>query len=754
LERIDMSLFRTIFWGLVFLAFCVGPSQLEAAHLIGGEITYVCNGNNSYTFTMKIYRDCAGGGAEFDGAGSAPFPATVTIYNGNTIFDILSLGGPVITDVEANLSNPCLIVPPSVCVEEGIYTFTLNLPPSSQSYHIVYQRCCRNNTISNLIDPGSVGATYYVELTPLAQQTCNSSPTFNNQPPIVICSGEPIDFDFSATDPDGDDLEYVFCAPFTGGGTNTTNPEIPTGVAPDPDLPPPFLEVPFLFPTYSGANPMGGNPQVTINPNTGLITGVPQFTGQYVVGVCVIERNSSGQILSILRRDFQFNVANCEPTVVADIQEDEIINGDDFLIVSCGENTVDFINESFQVAFINEVVWEFNIGGNTETYTTFDATVTFPGEGSYQGRLLLNPGTTCGDTADIFVDIYPEIVADFEYAYDTCDYGPVNFTDLSFSGAGPNTITDWNWSFADGNSSTQTDPTHLYEVPGNFPVSLTVEDINGCVDVSIQNLPFFPVPDLLVIAPDEVVACEPATIFFNNLSVPIDSTYDIVWDFGDGTTGTGVSPTHEYQNEGIYTVSIAVTSPIGCFTDTVFFDLIEVLPSPTAGFSFTPGQLSNLEPTLFITDESLEAQSWNYDLGATGKSFDPNPVFTFPDTGLQVIRQIVTHESGCTDTLERIVDVVPIVTYFLPNAFSPNGDGVNDGYRGEGIMEGARDFRFQVWNRYGEVIFETNDPYEPWNGRKGNVGALAPEGVYIVYVNYVTPRGQPVKLTGYATLIR
>jgi hypothetical protein len=154
---------------------------------------------------------------------------------------------------------------------------------------------------------------------------------------------------------------------------------------------PPFLEVPFLFPTYSGANPMGGNPQVTINPNTGLITGVPQFTGQYVVGVCVIERNSSGQILSILRRDFQFNVANCEPTVVADIQEDEIINGDDFLIVSCGENTVDFINESFQVAFINEVVWEFNIGGNTETYTTFDATVTFPGEGSYQGRLLLTP---------------------------------------------------------------------------------------------------------------------------------------------------------------------------------------------------------------------------------------------------------------------------------------------------------------------------------------------------------------------------
>jgi gliding motility-associated-like protein len=98
--------------------------------------------------------------------------------------------------------------------------------------------------------------------------------------------------------------------------------------------------------------------------------------------------------------------------------------------------------------------------------------------------------------------------------------------------------------------------------------------------------------------------------------------------------------------------------------------------------------------------------------------------------------------------------VIPEVRYFLPNAFSPNGDGSNDGFRGNGMMEGARDFVFRIWNRYGEMLFETNDPFEAWNGRKNNTGDLSAQGVYVVVVTYTTPRGEKKELRGFATLVK
>ncbi|MCB0643272.1 MAG: gliding motility-associated C-terminal domain-containing protein, partial [Phaeodactylibacter sp.] len=239
----------------------------------------------------------------------------------------------------------------------------------------------------------------------------------------------------------------------------------------------------------------------------------------------------------------------------------------------------------------------------------------------------------------------------------------------------------------------------------------------------------------------------------DNLSYPIDTTYDIVWDFGDGNFGDGISPTHTYVDDGIYTVSVEITSPIGCYTDTIFYDLITVLPSPTAGFSYTPEQPNNFEPTVQFIDESIDAKDWRWTFGEFGLSFQSDPSYTFPDTGFQLVTQIVTHESGCTDTAQARIDVEPQVRYFLPNAFTPNGDGLNDLFRGEGVMKGAVDFDFQVWNRYGELVFQSSDPFEAWNGRKHNTGELSPRGVYVVIVRYTEPRGRPVEIKGFATLI-
>ncbi len=731
------------------------PFWLQAAHIIGGEINYECLGNDNYRFHMTIYRDCAGNGAPFDGAAHSPFPATLTIYKGDNPapYAIIELGEPTITNIPPDLSNPCLIAPPGVCVEEGVYTFTLHLPYIGESYHIVYQRCCRNNTISNILNPGDTGATFYMELTAEAQQVCNNSPVFNNFPPIVICRNEPINFDFSATDPDGDQLIYSFCTPYRGGGPDSDNTEAPFGVAPNPDLPPPFYGLTFLN-LYSVQNPLGTNPPMTIDPITGIIDGIPLFLGQFVVGVC-IEEYRNGQLLSVTRRDFQFNVANCEPTVVAQIQNDDIKPDGTFVVQSCGSHEVQFINQSYQTNFIQETLWSFDLGnGQQLTSTEWSPLITFPEEGTFQGSLLLNQGTTCADSIGIEVSIFPAIYADFEYLQiDSCTPDSIYFTDLSVSEAGANAIIQWDWDFGDGQTAEEQNPAHYYHEAGDMPIKLTVTDFNNCSASTSQTLPYFPIPPVIIPAPSAESGCEPLSVHFLNLSEPINEAYEIQWDFGDGHTEFGVSPSHTYENDGLYTLYLSITSPLGCFTDSVFPDLIEVLPSPVAGFTYNPTQPSNFEPLVHFTDQSIEAASWYWDFNGWGESYLPNPVFEFPDTGKQLVTQIVTHLSGCQDTLSRIIDVEPQVRYFLPNAFTPNADGTNDGFRGAGIMNGAREFVLQIWDRYGALLFETHDPKTPWNGYAPN-GQMLPPGNYLVTVRYIEPRGKEVKLKGYIVLIR
>ena len=750
----------------IALLFCIAfgsYSSMFAAHIIGGEITYECLGNNEYRFTMKVYRDCNGGGACFDSQTSgcnsgATLDGTVTIFNGQSQFETVALPPPTVTGIQPNLSNPCLTTPPNVCAEEGVYVFTRTLPQSAQSYTVSYQRCCRNNTITNIVAPGQAGATYTIELTPAAQQSCNNSPVFNDFPPIVICNGVDINFDHSAMDVDGDSLVYQFCTPFLGGGDDTQSFTALNGVAPDPDAPPPYNAVPFVAPTYSFDVPMGGNPVVSIDSQTGLISGVPVATGQFVVGVCV-EEYRNGVLLSTVRRDFQFNVANCTPTVIADIMETEIltVNGEEvYYVRACGPFDIDFINESTIVSNIVAQEWQFFLpGGTTITRNTFDAlNVDFPGEGIYDGLLVLNPGLICNDTARLQVEVFPAITADFEFAYDTCVSGPTQFTDLSFSDAGPNTITDWDWNFGEGGTSTEQNPSYLYQVPGNLPVTLTVTDINNCDNSTTKIINYFPVPALIVIEPSTFIGCAPGTVVFDNLSFPIDSTYDITWTFGDGTTSGDISPVHIYEDPGIYSVSLDIVSPIGCQTDTSWNDYITILPSPTAGFTFTPAAPSSIEPTVTFIDESMDAIKWLWAFGDLGTSTEINPIFTFPDTGLQVIQQVVFHESGCTDTAFAIIDIFPEVRYYLPNAFTPNGDGVNDFFLGNGVMEGARDFNLSIWNRYGEKLFETANFQEGWNGRKNNTGQQSEQGLYVVVVTFKGPRGELFELKGYATLIR
>ncbi len=746
---------------LLILFATLFTTSMFARHIIGGVITYKCLGNGDYEFTMKMYRDClCNNCAGFD------TQAPISIYRCggalpcNTLNQTSPLyqfyiGPPAISRVP-NPDYPCLI-PPNVCVEEGIYTWKLSdigisLPIANESYHIVYQRCCRNETIDNLNRPDDQGATFSVEITPFAQRECNNSPEFNLFPPTIVCAGSSIDFDHSATDPDGDQIVYEFCTPLQGGGNILNGPAYNScnGAQPDPPCPPPYNGVNFLAP-YTMNQPMGGDPIITINQNTGFISGVPELQGQFVVGVCATEYRN-GIPISRISRDFQFNVGNCDPTVVGSMEADEVIGLDTFLIRLCGEMETTIQNTSFQQRFIDDYRWEFDIAGNRDTFVAWSPLISFPDTGVYSGNLYLNPGEDCGDTSTVIVTVFPAVNSDFDFAYDTCVAGPVDFTNNTTSPGGP--IVEWKWLFGDGEISRDKNPSHVYKIPGNLPVILEATDKNGCVGISSKVIDYFPVPDLIVISPSAADGCQPLEVFFDNLSFPIDESYDINWDFGDGGTGTDISPTYIFEDVGTFTVSVDITSPIGCETDTTFTDLINVEGSPTAAFDYNPKEVTTFNKVVDFTNLSQNAAGYTWDFNNTFRTIEPSPTFTFRDTGVHVITLIAIHQSGCRDTVSTRIDVEPKVTYFLPNAFTPNNDSNNDTYKGVGFFTGMTDFQMNIWNRWGEKIFETKDPEQGWNGLKNNTGQPAPNGVYVVTVKYVDPRGKPFELNGIATVVR
>ena len=737
---------------LSFFLFLAG--SMNAAHIIGGVVTYECLGNGFYEFTMKMYRDCAGGGAGFDN--NAP----ITIYKGNSANPLITLfeSPQTIQTIDPDINDPCLILPPGICVQEAIYQFTYKFAdwPSTQSYTLSYQRCCRNAGVSNMFQPDDTGATFSVEVTAASQALCNNSPVFEIFPPIVICANQPIDFLHEATDAEGDQLIYSLCAPLKGGGPvggpgNPGNANGCDGIVPNPACPPPYESIDYI-PPYNPLNPLPASPVMTIDPITGLLTGIPTAQGQYVVGVCV-EEYRNGQLLSVIRRDFQFNVASCEPVVFADIEEDSLLGPQEYLLRACQTNEITLINESTLNLFQDDFYWQFQINDSLYQFPELEPTVSFPGPGVYSGMFLINPGSNaCGDTAFVQVEIYTDPVADFSFFYDTCVSGPVFFVDNTSPGSG--SIVNWQWDFGDGAFSDFDSPTHIYTESGEKWAVLDVVDEHGCMGKSIQKVSYFPVPALILVSPDDTTSCPPATITFTNLSSPIDETYQVIWDFGDGSVDTVISPVHTYETDGLFSVGLEIISPIGCQTDTLFDKLISIKKNPIANFSYSPLFPTNLNPQIELIDSSLYASGWDYFLNGKRIGPGPNLSYSMPDTGWQELRLIVSNALGCRDTAIQFVDVIPEFRFFLPNAFTPNFDDTNDFFGGTGILPGFNGFQMQIWDRWGELIFETDSPYEYWNGLYRNAGREAPDGVYVCLVHFKGPRGEPFEYKGFVTLMR
>jgi hypothetical protein len=182
-----------------------------------------------------------------------------------------------------------------------------------------------------------------------------------------------------------------------------------------------------------------------------------------------------------------------------------------------------------------------------------------------------------------------------------------------------------------------------------------------------------------------------------------------------------------------------------------------VYTSPVADFAYTPVQPDNLNNEVQFSDLSTGATAWDWVFsGSDGVKTSglPSPLITFADTGIVAVRLAVSTPEGCTDSILRRVDLVPRVRLFVPNVFSPDNatQPDNDRFGIHGILPGYTDFSMTVWSRWGEMVFDTANPADTWNGRTRDGKRLQP-GVYVYRISLTGPRGEPMEWNGTVTLL-
>jgi gliding motility-associated-like protein len=632
---------------LICVTFLLFVSKGYATHIVGGEIYYDYLGGDNYRITLKVYRDCYTGLAPYDN------PASVFIFNSaGTFIDSLEIPFPGSVILPATISSPCFSAPTDVCVEEAIYEAVINLPPIPGGYDITYQRCCRNNTILNLVSPGSVGSTYTAHIPDASIAASNSSPRFNNFPPIFICSGIPLVFDHSATDPDGDSLYYEFCDPYEG--LDASCPSLGASAAasgcPAIGNPPPYAFVPWLSP-YSGTYPMSSSPAMNVDQVTGLMTGTPNMLGQWVVGVCVSEYRA-GVLIDVNKRDFQFNVMDCPGLPVASIPMQTLF---------CFGYNVNFTQNS-----LNASTYHWDFGDPTtllDTSDIFAPTWTYPDSGIYNVTLIINPGTSCADTTVNTFYIYPLLDPSFVPPPPQCFSGnSYNFTGGgSYLGNGT-----FSWNFGGSStplSSALEDPVNIcFTASGIFPVTYTVSE-NGCTESYTDSVEVLSQP-LASFGSEYAINCTMSPVQFLDSSVCSTAmTYE--WDFDNGSTSTLQNPVTNYATPGTYDVILIVTSADGCKDTAVLATPLSVLPPPVADFSIQPHCFTY--HTDFI-QLSAGVATFLWDFGdpttAADSSGLASPFWIYPDSGSYTITLVINPGSGCTDTATH--------SFFMHKLLSPD----------------------------------------------------------------------------------
>jgi len=327
---------------------------------------------------------------------------------------------------------------------------------------------------------------------------------------------------------------------------------------------------------------------------------------------------------------------------------------------------------------------------------------------------------------------------------------------INATASGGDGVYSYSWSPGGATTSSIT-------VAPTITTTYTVLLKDGCTTPSVKDsviITVLPTPIVNLVA-DTFQGCYPLCVGFKNLATITGgatiASYN--WNFGDGSTSDSANPHHCYTNPGVYSVSLSVTSSNGCSDSIMLTNYITVYSHPVADFSLSPQPTDIMNATIYFADHSTDAYGianwlWQFGDGTDSTGIVKNPQHTYLDTGRYCVTLQVTNIHGCVATTVNCLYISPFFVIYVPNAFTPNSNGVNDLFTAKGV--GILNYEMWIFDRWGQQLYYTTDIYGGWSGvvQHGSSGQQAQEDTYVWLIEVTDIFHKDHRYVGRVTLIR
>ncbi len=371
-----------------------------------------------------------------------------------------------------------------------------------------------------------------------------------------------------------------------------------------------------------------------------------------------------------------------------------------------------------------------------------------------------NTASGCTSTDVVVVNVDPVQTANAGSPQSLC-FG----SSVTLAGAIGGSATGATWSGGSGTFSPSATTLNATYTPGatdtiggSVTLTLTSNGPGSCPFASSNvTLSFYPTPvvNFIVNNPN---GCPPVCATFTDISsVSGGAIVSWNWNFGDGTTSNLQNPSHCYPLSGLYDVTLTVTSNNNCTATLLISQFVTVFVNPIAEFSPNPNPASIFDGSITMNNQSSSDVNywfWDFGDGDTLAPLTPSPVHTFPTTnpGTYYVTLIVHNADGCYDTVMHPIEIGPEFTFYIPNCVTPNDDGINDYFFGDGV--GIIKYDIWIFDRWGNEIFHGKYLYDKWDGRANGGADVAQQDVYVWKVKLTDVFDRQHNYIGTVTIVK
>lgn len=375
--------------------------------------------------------------------------------------------------------------------------------------------------------------------------------------------------------------------------------------------------------------------------------------------------------------------------------------------------------------------------------------INYATDGNYNITLTVTENNCISSQQTVAVIVHAIPTSTFDVASGICvgQTSPLTYTGTGSAAA----IFDWNFDGVEVVSGAGIGPYVLGDANlGTFDITLQVTENNCASPITTHQFVVLPSPSVDFSA-TPLIGCNPLPVQFSNLT-PAQPGMVYEWLFGDGGNATQENPLYVYNNAGTFNVTLTAINGYGCSSLQTKPNYVNVTAQPVAGFSVLPEKVTMDDPSIHVIDNSGFAQTYSYSMGDGAFYTQPSPFHNYASEGEYWVIQTVSNALGCSDTAAVLVTVIPYSNIFIPNSFTPSADGLNDTWNP--IISYLTNYQLRVYDRWGWLVFETNDIYEGWNGKFRNDGKPMEGGVYAFKISFTELSGKTHEIMGHVTLLR